>query len=54
MGWNLLADAGAERLGKLSKKTKSEKKKKHQADVLHPVDQVQPNRLSPERSEKKC
>jgi hypothetical protein len=41
-GWNLLADAGAERLEKLSKKPKSGKKKKHHADALRPVDQVQP------------
>jgi hypothetical protein len=41
-GWNLLADAGAEQLEKLSKKPKSGKKKKHHVDTLCPVDQVQP------------
>lgn len=41
-GWNVLADAGAEHLKKLTKKTKTTKKK-HSADALQPVDQVQPN-----------
>jgi len=40
VGWNLLAHAGAKWLGKLSKKGKSDGKKKLHADALKPVDQV--------------